>query len=128
MGIKKIDDFNTCIKACDSPYNTTECIYLNFMVNKPEEANNKYNKHAYIKSKVDNLHNTTCNYYTKNDIYTPENDYKQYKSIPNNRSIHLKKEKYNCDEINNKSIQTLVFQPLDYYDSDKKILYCGILK
>ena len=26
--------------------------------------------------------------------------------------IHLL-EKYNCDEINNKSIQTLVFQPLE---------------
>ncbi len=116
---RKIDDFNTCIQSCDSPYNTTECIYLNFMVNKPEEVNSKYNKHAYIKSNVDNLYNTTCNYYTRNPIYTPENDYKEYTSIPNNRSIHLKKEKYNCNEVNNKSIQTLVFKPRDYYDSDK---------
>ena len=117
---KKIDDFNTCIKACDSKDNNPECIYLNFMVNKPEESNTKYNKHAYIKSNVDNLYSTTCNYYTNNEINTPENDYKQFNSIPNNRSIHLKKEKYNCNEINNKPIQTLVFQPNEYYDTNKK--------
>ena len=28
---RKNDDFNTCIQSCDSPYNTTECIYLNQM-------------------------------------------------------------------------------------------------
>ena len=28
----------------------------------------KYNKHAYIKSNVDNLYSTTCNYYTNDEI------------------------------------------------------------
>lgn len=113
---KKIDDFNSCIEACEETNNSdNECIYLNFIANKPEETYNTSNKHAYLKSKVENLPRISCNYYNK-DI----NSIEKHNYISHNNSIHLEKFNYMCNnKIMNKPIQELLFEDNSYYTSDE---------
>ena len=123
---KNIDNFDTCIKACDSNNNDPECIHLNFMINNPNPVNNSnqdnniYNKHAYIKTKINNINNIKCNYYTQDNSLNTSNIYKK---IPNNKSVYLKKNKYNCEQTNNKTIQTLLFKTNDYYNNNEILLW-----
>jgi hypothetical protein len=116
---KKVDDFRSCIEACEETNNPSECIYLNFIVNKPkEDTSNKSYKHAYIKSKVDNLPLITCNYYDKDINKTQEEEIKLHKHIDDNNSIHLQKFNYLCSkETRDKPIQKLLFNPSSYYNN-----------